>query len=400
MPLHVNERRDRPGTFQITGKIEGYNFIRKTAQSRERKLAEEEAAVLEARLLRERFHGRRSDCDRPFAEIAEAYLEFEPRHPANRKRVLACVVALGDVLASEAAQDATIDRLRKTMLRPNPMPATVRATIITPIRAVLNFGASCNPKMCAPPNFKLPKIKKSKTEFFLPLEAARLISMAAPHLEPLLLFLFGTGARLGEALALDWQQVDLTAGRATLLRSRPSSDRTKTDSERFADLPPAVVAALAQLPHRTGTVFQWETKQPKDDGSGQLKQGKRRSVYAEREGGGQIKTGWNNALMRAGINRHLTPHATRHSWASWHYALFNDIVRLRDDGNWKTIAMVERYQKRLPAGHEHAICQLWGLPATVADAALARNLARSTYRTTPAVNGGNEIGHLIRQASS
>lgn len=43
-----------------------------------------------------------------------------------------------------------------------------------------------------------------------------LIEMAAPHLEPLLVFLVGTGARASEAIELEWEQRDLR-GRMVVL---------------------------------------------------------------------------------------------------------------------------------------------------------------------------------------
>jgi len=115
--------------------------------------------------------------------------------------------------------------------------------------------------------------------FFLPHEVGRLIAAAAPHLPPLLTFLVGTGARIGsEALELDWRDVVLVDARAILWR-------TKGGKRRNAQLPPRVIAALANLPHRDGPVFLGPHGQP----------------YADRERrfGGQIKTAWAGALTRA-----------------------------------------------------------------------------------------------------
>jgi hypothetical protein len=159
MPLRVKQRKDRPGAYQITGTVAGQR-VRETAKSRKLTLAREEAAALEARLLREQFHGKRRGA-RLYAEIAEAYLGHEPRHPGQVKRVLATVRGLGDVSGDDIDQEA-IDRLRDKILRPSPSPATVRATIITPVRAVLNFG--WRRKWCDKPSFELPRLGPSRTE--------------------------------------------------------------------------------------------------------------------------------------------------------------------------------------------------------------------------------------------
>ena len=47
----------------------------------------------------------------------------------------------------------------------------------------------------------------------------RLIAAAAPHVKPLLLFLIGTGARMSEALELEWNAVDLVGARAIFWRT-------------------------------------------------------------------------------------------------------------------------------------------------------------------------------------
>jgi integrase len=186
----------------------------------------------------------------------------------------------------------------------------------------------------------------------LPGEAQRLVSASAPHLRPLLIFLFGTGARLGEALALDWRDVDLQGARALFQPYNIKSGR-----RRIARLPPTAIAALGSLQHREGRVFRWHTK-PTADGKV-----KRTIAYTKpKSGGGQIKTAWGAAVRRAGLDPALTPHDARHSWATWHYALHRDLLALKVEGAWSTIALVERYAHLMPHGHEDAICDFWGYP--------------------------------------
>ena len=77
-----------------------------------------------------------------------------------------------------------------------------------------------------------------------------LIAAAASHLKPLLTFLLCTGARLSEAVYLEWRDVDLIGARAIFW-----PDRTKSKRRRNVHLPPRIIAALANLPHRDGMVF-------------------------------------------------------------------------------------------------------------------------------------------------
>jgi integrase len=328
--------------------------IRQAARSQNLALAREEAATLEIRLLREFFHGRRSG-DRPFAEIAEAYLEFESRHPAQIERVENIVVALGDIQACEIDQEMVDDLRKKLIQKARPSPATVRALVVTPLRAVLNFGFRRG--WCDKPSFELPKQRKGKTVFVTPDEAERLIAAAAPHLRVLLTFLLCVGSRLAETLKLDWRDIDLKKGIARIIQ--------KGDRLRIAHLPPAALAALAALPHRQGPLFHWETN------VGSKARGRRTGTYAAKPkgGGGQIKTGWNAAIRRAGLQgRGLTPHATRHTWATWKAAILNgDLLRLKHEGAWETVAMVERYAHLIDEEHKPAIMVFWGYPASVAE---------------------------------
>lgn len=68
--------------------------------------------------------------------------------------------------------------------------------------------------------------------------------LAGRRIEPLVIFLGFTGARLGEALGLRWSDVDLKAGTAVIRRSGATTDRTKTKRNRAVPLVPAVVDAL------------------------------------------------------------------------------------------------------------------------------------------------------------
>src|SRR5262249_30059977 len=85
-------------------------------------------------------------------------------------------------------------------------------------------------------------------------------------------------------------------------------------------------------------------------------------TYADRgrEEGGQIKRAWRGAIRRAGLDPKLTPHDLRHTWASWRYALHRDLLALKLEGGWSSVALVERYAHLLPAGHEEGIRRFLG----------------------------------------
>jgi integrase len=90
--------------------------------------------------------------------------------------------------------------------------------------------------------------------------------------------------------------------------------------------------------------------------------------------GGQIKNGFAGALRRAGLSDALTPHACRHSYASWHMAVWKNPLKLKFDGGWDSVGTLEIYMHLVPEGCEAEILRFWGY-------------ANSDTRLTPALQG-------------
>jgi integrase len=338
-PTGLRVRPRRPAGFTITGTVAGQR-IRRRAQSAVAKLAREEAATLEAEILRTAWHGQRRGV-RAFATAVQSYLDAAPRSTNEQRRLNRLMQTLGDVSLAAIDQQTAIE-LKRRMLRSEAAPGTYVREIIMPLRAILRHAERLG--WCEVPHFEVPRETAGRTLYLFPGDVERLIAAAAPHLRPLLVFLVGTGARMSEALELDWRDVDLTGGRAIFWR-------TKAGSRRNAKLPPCVIAVLASLPQpHEGKVFRWQ------DRAGRM----HTYVDRERRYGGQIKTAWRGAITRAGLSRDLTPHDLRHTWASWHYALHRDLLLLRTEGGWSSVAQVERYAHLLPAGQEAAIHRFLG----------------------------------------
>jgi integrase len=342
MPLKIT-RRKSTGALTISGTVAGER-IRRRAGSNSLALAREEAAAIEAQILRAAWHGERRGA-RSFAEAVVSYLSFTPRSAGDKARLNRILLALGNLPLAAVDQEA-VDRVRRAILAPAAAASTVRRGVVVPIRAVLLHAHRRG--WCDAPRFEIPRERAGRTRFLLPSEAERLIDVAAPHIQTLLILLLGTGMRMAEALELDWRDVDLRAGRAILW-----PDQTKAGKRRNVMLPPRVVAALAGLPDREGTVIRRHDGFPYSDRG--------------RQGGGQIKTAWKATLRRAALDPALTPHDCRHTWASWHYALHRDLLALKVEGGWSSVALVERYAHLLPAGHEAAIRGFWRLAGTAVD---------------------------------
>lgn len=333
MPLRVT-RRKSTGALTISGTVAGQR-VRRRAQTDDPRIAREEAAALEAEILRTAWHGERRSV-RTFGQAAQSYLRSAPRSERHKAVIGRLLRALGNVPLSTIRQQTAID-LKTRMLRPDAAPGTYVRAVLMPLKAILNHAAALGWREA--PRFVVPRENPGRTRFLLPDEAEQLLGAAAPHLRPLLLFLLGTGARMSEAIELDWRDLDLAGSRAIFWR-------TKSGRRRVASLPPRLVCALSRLPHREGSVFRRPDGEP----------------YADRERlyGGHVKTGWAGALRRAKLDPELTPHDLRHTWASWHYALHKDLLLLKVEGGWSSVALVERYAHLLPAGEEEAIRRFLG----------------------------------------
>jgi integrase len=203
-------------------------------------------------------------------------------------------------------------------LFPNAASSTLIRQVYTPVAAVMNHAAKRG--LCARKTFERPKPPKGRVRWITYEEAERLLGACSPHIRPLVMFLLGTGARMSEAVYLDWREVDLERGHVNFID-------TKNGESRGVPLHPRVVEVLRQLPRRSGMVFLTHFGLP----------------YAEKDGeGGQIKTAFKGACRRAGIEN-FSPHGCRHTWATWHYAANRDLIALMKLGGWKSERMVLRY---------------------------------------------------------
>ena len=346
-------RRAGTAILYLRGTVRGQRVYESAGTDRP-DYAEEARAAREAELYRRAIHDEKPRV--AFVRAVLSYLETEARPASTKKFVGRLASHFGPTLTCDAIDQAAIDGACRALCRPDAKPATRLRNVITPAKAVLMHAARRG--WCPPPRFERTRASPGRTDWFTPAEAEAMIAAAAGgnrrHLRPLLVFLFCTGARLGEAVALDWQDVDLPNARATLRGVLADGTRgTKSGADRIVDLPPRCVAELAALPHRAGPVFH--------------SRGPARAPYRRTQAsrtvpyGGQIRGAWAGCLKAADIERKLTPHHARHTWASWHYAIHKDAMRLRQDGGWSSIQQVERYAKLIPPSLEDAVRHFWGL---------------------------------------
>jgi integrase len=317
MPLRL-VRRPKSPNWIIRGTVRGIRVEESSGVVlANRRTAEEIRAKREAEILSESVFGRRATAT--FASAAVSYLQG-----GGEKRFLEPIIKhFGTTPLAQIGQDAIDRGARK--LYPDASDATRNRQFYTPVSAVITHAARRG--WCAPVLLERPRQSPGRTRWLRPAEAERLIAACGERLRPLVIFMLYTGARCGEALWLDWRNVDLQ-------RRQVMFENTKNGDSRGVPLNQRVVAELANLQHREGEVFRrpdgFAYERPDDDD------------LADTSAGSRIKKAFAGACARAGIED-FTPHGCRHTWATWHYGANHDLGKLMALGGWKTPSQVWRY---------------------------------------------------------
>jgi len=308
-------RRAKSPNWVIRGTIRGVRIEESTGTDN-KKIADEIRAKREAEILAQSVYGRRATAT--FGEAALSYLE----NGGNQRFLHKVLGYFGTTPLDKIDQDAIDVGARKVY--PGASDATRDRQFYTPTSAVLKHAAKRG--FCSRIIMERPKKPRGRVVWITPEKAERLIAACNEYLRVLVIFLLYTGARIGEALWLNWDDVDLT-------RSHVTFTTTKNGEERGVPLHRRVRAALANLPHREGEVFRRPDGKPYE---------RLRDDENDTSAGNRIKKAFAAACKRAGIND-FSPHCCRHTWATWHYATNHDLIALQRLGGWKSLSMVMRY---------------------------------------------------------
>lgn len=302
MPLKLYKRKGG-AIWHYRGTVAGRR-IRGTTETEDKARAQRIAADREKREWTRHLDGPGSTLT--FADGAIAY-----REAGKPTRFLE---AVEDYWKDTLAREITSASVRRAAIKlyPNAGPATRNRHVIVPTQAVINFCAE--QEWCSRLRVKRFKVEtKIKAPATLNWVEA-FAKNASPHLGALCLFMFGTGARIGEATSLTWADVDLTSRKATIRQ-------TKVNDERIAHLPPRIIAALSNIP---------SNRNPED----------KVFNYVNRESVRQV---WDAAIKRAGIKK-LSPHSCRHGFATTMLHAGVDVKTVAKAGGWKDVAtLVKTY---------------------------------------------------------
>lgn len=207
---------------------------------------------------------------------------------------------------------AAVDDAAKALL-PKAGPATRKRHVYGPVCAVLNHAARKG--WITAPRLKHPSVPEPVTRWSTPERLEKLLPHCSGPLRRLVMLLTYTGARLSEALRVDWDEDVNLAHRTIILR------RTKNGKMRPLHIPDPLLIELAAVEekNRTGPMFHWSDK---------------RHVHKP------LRT----ACRRAGVD-YLPPHQQgRHTYATWLriYAGL-DLKGIMEAGGWDNVQSVERY---------------------------------------------------------
>lgn len=298
MPLSIYKRGD---IWHYRGTAAGRR-LRGSTGTADKATAQRIAAEIEARQWK-------GHLDGPAAVLTFAQAAILYRRAGKPTRFLA---AVEDYWKDTLVKDITSGAVRKAAMEilPGTSGATMNRNVIVPTQAVINHAAES--ELCQYLKVKrFPVIKREKTPATWQWVQAFMAAThpTVPHLGALACFMFLTGARISEALAVTWQDIDLQGAKAKISMGKIGGE------VRTAHLPAPLLVALANLPgDRVGRVF----------------------VYSSRS---TAKTQWNAYVRRAGIKK-LSFHACRHGFATAMLHRGVDPVTIAKRGGWKSPAHV------------------------------------------------------------
>ncbi len=319
----------RGHVWYVRGTVRGIR-IYETAGTSDADKAEEYRARREAKLWDRSVVGERGSHN--FGEAALVYLQSREPGPSFRVTLRRLVDHFEHWPVDKISQTALDQYLSKHHSK--SAPGTIIRAVVAPVTAVLRVAAKRG--WCDQPAFERPKVPIHATRWLLRDEADRLVTACAPHLKPLVVFLLHTGARLREALRLDWSNVDLKARRVVFMN-------TKNGEPRGVPLNDDAFLALANLPHRDGNVFLTPARRPYYDSGGL--------------GGSPINSAFKSACRRAGIEN-LRVHDLRHTFASWLVMSGAPLRTVAELLGHKNLSNVHRYTHLSPDHLSDAVARL------------------------------------------
>jgi integrase len=298
MPLEIYRRGGIWHCRGTVGPAGRRKRLRKSLNTKSKDIAARQAAEIEKKYWDGHFDGPAAILT--FAHAAQLY-----RNAGKADKFLAPIETyFGQTLVKDITEGSVYEMAKA--LYPTRSGASLNRSAIVPAQAVINHAAAS--KLCSPIRIKRYKVDAKIKE---PVTLAWIEDFrrhSTPLVGTIALFMYLTGARIGEAIAIRWEDVDLQA-QTVLIRE------SKVSKERLSHLPMPLVVALANL--------------PKIEGRGVFGYDKPKALW----------NAWEAAIEAAGIKR-LTPHSCRHGFATGLLRRGVDVITVAWLGGWKSPAQV------------------------------------------------------------
>lgn len=298
MPLEIYRRGGVWHCRGTVGPVGRRKRIRHSLHTKNKDTAARQAAEIEKKYWDGHFDGPAAILT--FSAAARLYRNAgrsDPFLPAVEKY-------LGHTLVRDITESAVQSMAKE--LYPNASGASLNRLVLAPTKAVINHAARSH--LCSPLRVK-PYDVETKVKEPATLEwVQKFMENSGPHLGAMALFMFLTGARVGEAVGVQWEDVDLQAATVKIKQS-------KVNSERVSHLPVPLVVAIANLEKIPG-----------------------RGVFGYNKAA-NLRSAWDGAVARAGI-KHLSPHCCRHGFATGLLRRGVDVVTVAWLGGWKSTKLV------------------------------------------------------------
>ena len=228
----------------------------------------------------------------------------------DQGKLAALAPALGSKLLSDIDRD-TIEACLPTQVAPATRNR-YRALIRSILRAAVREWNWLEKEPC----LRVEAEPRRRIAYLTRPQADALIGALPAHYQPAIRFALLTGLRKSNAMNLDWADVNLDRGMVVV-----DADDAKAGERILVPLNGQARQMLAELPHRTGRVFQCPAR--------------------------VSPSVWKSATKQAGVEG-FRFHDLRHTWASWHAMAGTPLSVLQELGGWHSAAMVQRYAHLSP----------------------------------------------------
>jgi integrase len=294
MPLKVSLQGKR---WHYSGTVAGRR-LRRSCRTANKARAERIAAEAEARAWKGHLDGPASVLT--FAQAAASYRAIGKPTRFLKK--------IENHWENTLVKDMTEGVIQKAAIQLYPLAsaATRNRQVIAPTQAIINHAASIG--WCPIVRVKRFPVAKKVRDYATWEWIQAFMAHATPHVGALACFMFLTGARISEALAVEWTDIDLGQMTVTIRQSKLHGE------ERSAHLPQPLVVAIANISRTKKTVFKFSSKDT-------------------------AKPEWRRAIRKAGI-KPLSYHACRHGFATGLLRSQVDPITVAKRGGWKSPAHV------------------------------------------------------------